>query len=451
METEQFSEQDLLKATFSHGKGFSAVKGVVSGDEPNTPAMEGGEPSGKKAPRTVKRKTPDVTPMLLTGDTGLQELMDDLKSLNPRLTGRRGKEKSELDLVLSKYIAWAKDIRPQMHFETFMAKCEKLSGNTQVQNKLVDLRNMSSSKQFDDLLAQHERQMYGEEEETDQHIEQQEQPATSITQEQRDKAEQSKLKAMRIRREKEAERQRAEELNKRLDEEDDQAAMIAAQMEEEERQRQAQVMGWDQEAEEAMMDLEMEINENAGPMSQPATEQEPVMEKEPSSELQPVKEQSRMREMRLQRERAAAAAVEVTAQPESESVRASEADLEATQLLAEEDCLAATATQEATQLLDEEATQLEADGLAPTATQEATQLLDEEATQLEAGGLAPTATQEATQLLDEEATQLESTEMDEDFVATQPVDIEDQLTQLEATQPIEEVELGATEPMLEEV
>ena len=44
------------------------------------------------------------------------------------------------------------------------------------QNKLVDLRNMSSSKQFDDLLAQHERQMYGEEEETDQHIEQQEQP-----------------------------------------------------------------------------------------------------------------------------------------------------------------------------------------------------------------------------------------------------------------------------------
>ena len=96
---------------------------------------------------------------------------------------------------MSKYTAWAKDLRPLMHFETFVGKCEKLSGNSQVQvsparaphrltrpcqqNKLIELRGTSASKQFDDLLAQHDKEMYGDGNELEESLEQPPEPVTN--------------------------------------------------------------------------------------------------------------------------------------------------------------------------------------------------------------------------------------------------------------------------------
>ena len=100
----EFTE-DQLAAAFSAktgraGLGDKAAERLV---DPLTPEVRcsvhpaahpgQGEPDAKKKPtRTVKRRTPDVTPMLLTSDSGLSELLREMTAIAPRLTGKRGNE-----------------------------------------------------------------------------------------------------------------------------------------------------------------------------------------------------------------------------------------------------------------------------------------------------------------------------------------------------------------------
>jgi len=174
-------------------------------------AQVGAEIDAKIVPKTTKRRNPDVNPMLLVSDSGLKSLMEQMTKVGPRLTGKRGAESRELSLVLSKYQGWAKELRPQMHFHTFVTKCEKWSGNNVVQNHLGQLRGLDSGSKLDDFIAQHEREMYAE-----QHAGENAPSAPVVsqavlTQDQKDKAAEARLKALAIRQAKQAERQKLQE------------------------------------------------------------------------------------------------------------------------------------------------------------------------------------------------------------------------------------------------
>eukprot|EP00658_Telonema_sp_P-2_P018054 TRINITY_DN17064_c0_g1_i1.p1 TRINITY_DN17064_c0_g1~~TRINITY_DN17064_c0_g1_i1.p1 ORF type:complete len:361 (-),score=109.35 TRINITY_DN17064_c0_g1_i1:149-1231(-) len=247
-----------MKATFGRNTGFSALPEEVQGmGDPTTPLTDG----KRKDPRTVKRKTPDVTPMVLCSDSGLQDLMEQMKQLGPRLSGKRGSEKKELDMVLRKFTGWAKELRPHMHFDTFTAKCERLSGNSTVQNHLASMRNQSSAHEFASFLDEHERAMYGEQEEGEAN-QPADKPNIEITQEMKDKSAQSRLRALRIREEKAAARRKAEQ--------ESPEDLIAAAMEAERQQQEAMM-----QEEEDMLAMEEEMMSQAQEITQGRVETAP--------------------------------------------------------------------------------------------------------------------------------------------------------------------------------
>jgi len=98
---------------------------------------------------------------------GLKRLMRDCGTLSEsgRFTAQRGNEVRELGLYLSKAEAWAAGVQPRLHFERFIEKADKLSAGRRsgLAMYVTELRGMKTVSHVDeDLLAQQERQMWGD-------------------------------------------------------------------------------------------------------------------------------------------------------------------------------------------------------------------------------------------------------------------------------------------------